>query len=216
MSSLRHMNTGLVLAGLLIALKRIHRTDQSGPVCGSAGGMRLSRSESLWINTLPLGLKLDKLSPEHTPTQAKEEGETFLCSVMLCVTVWHDWCLVLELVYPEHSRGRWLRETFITTTVIVEKITAAKIIRLIVLWRKAAVGQERNQTLFSPITVWCLSTHCCFLMFENQTMTFSLRAEEIHTLVVTRQRHRDIAERSLKTLMTACQGQLDIILKILK
>lgn len=32
MSSLRQINTGLVLAGLLIVLKRIHRTDQSGHV----------------------------------------------------------------------------------------------------------------------------------------------------------------------------------------
>ncbi len=99
-----HMNTGLVLAGLLIALKRIHRTDQSGPVCGSAGGMRLSRSESLWI-TLFLGVSnWINCHPNTHLHKLKRRERLFSAVYALCHSM--AWLmLVLELVYPEHSRG---------------------------------------------------------------------------------------------------------------
>lgn len=100
-SFLDHFNdllTNLVLPGSLVSLTRedeINALNFATENFSSAGGMWLSRSESLWINTLPRGLKLDKLSPEQTPTQAREEGEfvreTFLCNVILCVAWLMPW-----------------------------------------------------------------------------------------------------------------------------
>lgn len=157
----------------------------------SAGGMWLSRSESLWINTLPWGLKLYKLSPEQTPTQAREEGEfvreTFLCSVILCVAwlmPWFGASISGALERRRPARDILYNCSDCTKDNSIRDYTA----------NRALTGSSRKKREEANFVFpnYSLMSFYALLLTEvwepnNDSLVWKTTTAEINTLVVTRQ-----------------------------